>query len=423
MRFKIVYEIGIGGLEVVLWLMAAFSSKVRRMLLGRKQTIKRLQKFKNESPDNPVCWFHAASVGEFEQALPVIKLLKSENEDLQIAVSFFSPSGYELKYKHPLIDVAFYLPGDRTWNASKIIKILKPQFLVLVKYEFWYNLIFTCKRLNVPVISICCILKNQTFQKFGYGEILKKTLPLIDHFFVQNIETSQVIRSLNLQNFTINGDTRVDRVLEIKESGAEIPWLEEWKGNCKLLIVGSAWIEDLLYLRDFLKHAVVEAHGLWKVLIVPHEIDEKHINNLTHSLQLPFELYSDWKVNHPETDIIVLNTLGLLSRSYRYADGAWIGGAFKSGLHNTLEAAVFNIPVGFGPKFEKFQEAKDLIEIGVARSFPGPVPVWEFFQQSTELEAEIQKLNQSSTLYFDRQKGASQVIVQYLLGLIGKTSR
>ena len=418
MRFKIVYEIGIGVFELGMWIMAAISSKIRRMLIGRSISIDRLRKFRVEHPENQVIWFHAASVGEFEQALPVIKILKEDFPDVCIAVSFFSPSGFELRHKHPLVDVSFYLPADRTWNASKIVKILKPKALILVKYEFWYNLIFTCGRLGIPVISICCILKNVTLQKFAPASVLKNTLPLISHFFVQNIETSQVLRTLGLQNFSINGDTRVDRVLEIKELGAEIPWLETWKGDSKLLVIGSAWIEDLLFLREFLKHAVVEAHGLWKVLIAPHEIDAQHLDNLTHSLQLPFDLYTDWKENQEDTDILVLNTLGLLSRAYRYADAAWIGGGFKTGLHNTLEAAVFGIPIGFGPRYEKFQEAKDLIEIGVAKSFPNVLSDWEFFQQSTENEDDKMRILNGSQLYFERQKGASQSIVQYLRQLI-----
>ena len=179
MRFKIVYEIGIGVFEFGLWVMAAFSSKIRRMLIGRSISIDKLRKFRVEHPDNQVFWFHAASVGEFEQALPVFKILKEEFPEVYIAVSFFSPSGFELRHKHPLVDVSFYLPSDRTWKASKVIKILKPKALVLVKYEFWYNLIFTCSRLGIPVVSICCILKNATLQKFGPSKILKNTLPLI----------------------------------------------------------------------------------------------------------------------------------------------------------------------------------------------------------------------------------------------------
>jgi 3-deoxy-D-manno-octulosonic-acid transferase len=158
----------------------------------------------------------------------------------------------------------------------------------------------------------------------------------------------------------------------------------------------------------------VEAHGLWRVLVVPHEVNESHLKQLISALQLPYEFYTNWKDTRQETDILVLNTLGLLSKTYRYADAAWIGGAFKTGLHNTLEAAVYGIPVGFGPRYDKFQEAKDLLRIGVACSFPGKTTVWEFFQNSTELEEEKQRIDETAGLYFDSQKGASDVILRFI---------
>ena len=414
MNFKIVYGLAIGLYEMGLWLGAAFSSKVRRMLIGRSISISKVKKFRTEQPDADVFWFHAASVGEFEQALPIIRLLKDQNPDIEVAVSFYSPSGFEMRSKHPLVDVSFYLLADRSWNAAKIIKILKPKALILVKYEFWYQIIATCHRFQVPVLSVCCILKPNSLRSWPYSVLLKRCFPLIRHFFVQNSETSQILREAGIQNITINGDTRVDRVLEVQEIQSEIQWLEEWKGDHKLLIIGSAWTEDLIYLREFIRHAVVEAHGLWRVLVVPHEINENHLKHLISALQLPYEFYTNWKDSRQETDILVLNTLGLLSKTYRYADAAWIGGAFKTGLHNTLEAAVYGIPVGFGPKYEKFQEAKDLLRIGVACSFPGKTTVWEFFQNSTELEEEKQRIDETAGLYFDSQKGASDVILRFI---------
>jgi len=418
MNFKILYEIASGLYELALWLSAAFIPKVRRMLIGRNISISKLKKFRAERPDAEVIWFHAASVGEFEQALPVIRILKENQPQLEIAVSFYSPSGFEMRGKHPLVDVSFYLPADTTWNAARIHKILKPKALVLVKYEFWYNLISISSRFQVPVVSICCILKPTSLSAWPYSIVLKRCLPLIHHFFVQNTETAQILREIGISSITINGDTRVDRVLELKEAQSEISWLEEWKGDHKLLIIGSAWTEDLIYLREFIRVAVVEAHGLWRVLVVPHEINERHLNHLISALQLPYEFYTDWKEEKPDTDILVLNTMGLLSKSYRYATAAWIGGAFKTGLHNTLEAAVYGIPVGFGPKFEKFQEAKDLIRLGVAQNFPASVSVWEFFQRFTEEGEAKEKLESSVSLYFESQKGSSQVILKYLLDLV-----
>lgn len=414
MNFKILYEVAMALYGAMLWMLAPFVPKIRKMLIGRTLSVSRIRKFRKEQGQVRLIWFHAASVGEFEQALPVIRLWKEKHPDFRIAVSFYSPSGFELRSKHPLIDVSFYLLSDRPWNTARLIRELKPEALILVKYEFWYNLLHTCKRLSVPVLSICCILKTNALKEGLYSSVLKKCLPLVDWFFVQNSSTAQVLKEANLENLTVNGDTRVDRVLEVKEVEAELPWLDEWKGNHKLLIVGSAWPEDLIYLREFLRHAVVEAHGLWRVLIAPHEIDEKQVRHLVGVMQLPCEFYTAWKEEKPETDILILNTLGVLSRAYRYADAAWIGGAFKTGLHNTLEAAVYGIPVGFGPKFEKFQEAKDLIRLGIAQSFPGNQTVWEYFQSNTEVEENLLKIKEEADFYFSSQKGASGGIVAYL---------
>jgi 3-deoxy-D-manno-octulosonic-acid transferase len=398
--------------------MAPFSSKIRTMLIGRTISLDRIKKFRKEHSLENLVWFHAASVGEFEQALPVIKLLKDAHPELAVAVSFFSPSGFELRHKHPLVDVSFYLPSDRSANAVSIIRYLKPKALILVKYEFWFNLLRNAKRLGVPVISICCILKKEKFSKWPSSVLMRKNLPLVHYFFVQNVETSRLLQENGIQNFTLSGDTRVDRVLEIKEAQSELPWLEAWKGQHKLLIIGSAWTEDILYLRDFLQHAVVEVHGVWKVLIAPHEIGEGHLQHIRHALKLPFEFYASWKENQNECDILILNTLGMLSKAYRYADAAWIGGAFKTGLHNTLEAAVFGIPVGFGPVYHKFQEAQDLVDMGIAKSFPASGSVWEFFQEKTENQEELNQIQGLGNLYFERQKGASNKIFQYLENIL-----
>lgn len=418
MNFSIFYTAFNALFELVLWLWAPFSPKIRRMLIGRTVTLHKIRQFRSTQPTRRVIWFHAASVGEFEQALPVMKLLHESDEQLSIAVSFYSPSGYELRHKHPLIDISFYLPADRPWTMIKLVKALRPASLVLVKYEFWYHLISAANRLSVPVISISCILKANALKAWPYRIVLKKVLPLVRHFFVQNTQTAQVLREAGFSNLTINGDTRVDRVLEIKEAQADLTWLESWKGNSKLLVIGSAWAEDLMYLRSFLQHVVIEMDGGWKVLVVPHEIDESQLSHLTHGLGLPFERYTKWKDKPDECSILILDALGLLSKVYRLANAAWIGGAFKTGLHNTLEPAVYGIPIGFGPKYEKFQEAKDLIQIGVARSFPTGGSVWEFFQLKTELEEEIRSIQDASAMYFERQKGASQTIVQFLNSIL-----
>lgn len=417
MYFTFVYSAGIALLELFLQVAGLFSEKIRRMRMGRSVSLGRIRQFRSAMPAARVVWFHAASSGEFEQAVPVIRHLKESNPELCVAVSFYSPSGFEQKSKNPLVDLAFYLPADRSRTLRRLVRELRPSALVLVKYEFWYHLVHTPARLGVPVVSICCILREDSFS-FPRGWVLRRTFPWIRHFFVQNSETARLLREHGFEQLLINGDTRVDRVLEIRDQAPETEWLGEWKGHAKLLVIGSAWPEDLVYLQAFVRHAVVEAHGLWKLLVVPHETDSRRIDHVVSALQLPCELYSEWKETRRETDILVLNTTGMLSRIYRYADAAWIGGAFKTGLHNTLEAAVYGIPIGFGPRYAKFQEAEDLVEIGQARSFPSGGPVWAWFQETTEDGERKEKIREVSALYFDRQKGAGKSVARYLESLL-----
>ena len=414
MQYKFPYSVSIGLFEGLLWLISPFFPKAGKMLAGRRQTLSRVLEFRKKNPEKKVYWFHSASVGEFEQALPVIGLLKEMQGDAAIAVSFYSPSGMEMRGNHPLADLTFYIPADLKGRMENLLEVLKPEALVLVKYEFGYNLLSACKQAGIPAISICCILRESALKNPILGFHLRKCLPLFSFIFVQNSETARLLKIIGNQAFQINGDTRVDRVMEIRDNAEKVDWIPEWKEGHKLLIVGSAWAEDIVFLREFIRHSVIEADGLWRVLIVPHEIGETQIKHLTSSLGLPFELFSEWELEKENTDILVLDTLGLLSRTYRYADAAWIGGGFKTGLHNTLEAAVYGIPVGFGPNFKKFREAQDLQDIGLAKSFPAGGSVWSFFQSSTENPEEADKIKISAELYFNSQKGASEAIVQFL---------
>ncbi len=423
MQNRLLYNLGMGFYRSLLFLAGPFHPKAKKMLAGRKESSIRIQNWRKDNPQKEVFWFHAASVGEFEQALPVIRLLKEKHPEAGIAVSFFSPSGMELKGNHSLIDLSFYLPADLPDAMQKLVKILNPSAVILVKYEFWYNLLRACRTSGVPVISICCILRESALKNPFLKLHLRKTLPLFQFLFIQNSETARILKGFHQENFQIIGDTRVDRVLEIREQQTEIDWIPAWKDGHKLLIAGSAWAEDLVFLREFIQHSVVETDGLWRVLIVPHEIDEAGIQHLSSALPLPYQLFSEWKETQEDCDILILDSLGLLSRTYRYADAAWIGGGFKTGLHNTLEAAVYGIPVGFGPKFRKFREATDLQEIGVAKSFPEGGPVWEFFQKSTELEEEKIRIRQAAENYFQSQKGASEAIVSCLSALPGENKK
>ena len=414
MKGRPLYNIAIGLWEVLLFLISIFHEKAGKMLAGRRNSLASIRSWRKNNPQKKLYWFHAASVGEFEQALPVIRLLREQMPEAGIAVSFFSPSGYEAKGNHSLIDLAFYLPADLPSRMKETVSSLRAEMLILVKYEFWYNLLSECRTAGIPVISICCILREKSLINPFYRAHLNNTLPLFRFLFVQNGETARILQGFGINAFQIAGDTRVDRVLEIRDQNREIGWIPEWKGEHKLLVAGSAWGEDLVFLNDFIRHAVIETDGLWRILVVPHETGPAHLRHLTESLSLPFRLFSEWQNMKDDCDVLVLDAQGFLSSTYRYADAAWIGGGFKTGLHNTLEAAVFGIPVGFGPEFEKFQEAIDLQKAGIAASFPSAGSVWEYFQKSTEEEAK-EVIARASENYFQSQKGASETICLFIL--------
>lgn len=413
MDYKFLYSLIQPAFSGMLWTLALFSEKVSKIVRGRKSALPSIADFRAENPENKVIWFHAASVGEFEQAVPVMQLLKSADPNLKMAVSFFSSSGMEQKGRHPLCDLSFYLPQDTREKMELLIQTLKPSALVLVKYEFWFNLLDTCRRHKIPAVSICCILRESSFRNPILRIHLRNCLPCFQFLFVQNAETARLLRTSGIEHFTICGDTRIDRVLEIRENADEIDWLPAWKQGHKLLIIGSAWTEDVVYLKEFIRDAVIEADGLWRVLIVPHEVSEDKLQQIETSLAMPSRRFSSWN-REANCDVLLLDKTGMLSRTYRYADAAWIGGAFRTGLHNILEAAVFGIPVGFGPKYSKFREAAELIETGLARSFPSGGSVWAFFQEMSEPNTETLTRKELAENYFQSQKGAARIIAEYL---------
>ena len=415
MLYKFLY--GIGQQLFVLFLkgIGQFNGKISRMLLGRAETRQTIFSFRKKNPSARLFWFHAASVGEFEQALPVMQKVKQNDPHCLIGVSFFSPSGMEQKGNHPLCDLRFYLPADTPGRMQELVSELRPAALILVKYEYWFHLLSACQTNEVPVFSICCILRENSFRNFFLKQHLNHCLPLFRHFFIQNEETGAILSRFGIRNFTVCGDTRIDRVLDIKGQNEGISWLDTWKKEQQLFLIGSAWEEDLEFLREYINRISGGTDPKWKVLIVPHEVSEKHLLKMESVLTFPCNRFSVWDKNQEDCKVLLLDKTGLLSRAYRYADAAWVGGAFKTGLHNVAEAAVYGIPVGFGPSYKKFREASDLIAIGLARSFrPGEFP-GKFFEEFQKDGAGINEIRKAADAWFQSQKGSSKIIAEQLL--------
>ena len=354
----ILYQIGIHFFILSLRIASIFKLKIRAGLEGRKNWSAILE----DIPKNAqVIWFHCASLGEFDQGLPVMHALKNKTPNAFILVTFFSPSGMQHfeKRAHP-VDKALYLPFDTKTNAQVFIKKANPKLAIFVKYEFWPNYILECQTSSVKVISISTLLrKNQIYFK-GYGGFFARILKSIDHFFVQNQETKTLLESIGIRDVEISGDTRYDKVLQDKNSSTSTDSiLSQFTAESQILIAGSSWEEEEKIVKEFL-----ESNPETKVIIAPHNVNRANIERIQSILDCPsirYTKYEEYKGNR----VLILDTIGHLTSAYQYADYALIGGGFSGSLHNILEAGAFGLPVFFGPHHQKFPEAQSFIDEGI----------------------------------------------------------
>ena len=356
------YSFGIFLMQLVIKLLSYFDDKLRLGTQGRSETFNILSRSikSNES----YFWFHCASLGEYEQGLPVFQALKEEYPEYKIVLSFFSPSGYEVKKDNSIGDIVVYLPLDSRSNAKKFITMIAPEIVVFVKYDLWPNYLLELKKQKIKAFLISALFrKNQSFFKW-YGGIMKSGLLSFNHIFTQDQASVELLESINYKPATKTGDTRFDRVWNQLSQDNKIKFIEKFKGTSKIIIFGSSWPEDEAFFIPFINSNTLNN---LKFIIAPHEFNDKDLARLKDTLKANVICYSELG---PETDlrsnqVFVLDTIGYLSRAYSYADIAYVGGAAgKTGLHNILEPAVFGIPITIGPNFKKFPEAKDLQTLG-----------------------------------------------------------
>jgi 3-deoxy-D-manno-octulosonic-acid transferase len=358
-----IYNIGIYFYGAFVFIASFFNDKARKLRLGQKEAFALLAE--KIDPDVKYVWFHAASLGEFEQGRPVIEALKKENPDTKILLTFFSPSGYEIRKNYAGADIVSYLPLDTACSAKKFVKLVNPSKAIFIKYEFWPNYLMALQAAKVPVYSISAIFRpNQVFFK-GYGKWYKSLLMTFTHIFVQDKISQDLLIANGINNVTVAGDTRFDRVDDLAKQAKKIPLIEAFVKNApKVIVAGSSWPKDEELLIRYL-----EEHADVKLILVPHEIHEAHISGITKLLSTDFVRYTQAdELTIGKYNCLIVDTIGLLSSIYRYATVAYIGGGFGVGIHNTLEAAVWKVPVIFGPNYQKFREAHELIEAGGAFS-------------------------------------------------------
>lgn len=356
------YSLGINIVAGLSKIVALFNAKTRAFVNGRTGIFSKLEKaFGDQS--SPVAWVHCASLGEFEQGRPVIESFRKEFPSFKILLTFFSPSGYEIRKDYTQADYIFYLPWDTSSNADRFITITNPQIAFFIKYEFWRNYVSVLNQKKIPLLSVSSIFRpDQIFFK-SYGSWFSSTLKRFDHFFVQNEKSEQLLQSLGITNITIAGDTRFDRVKEVIRNSKEIKIAADFKGGDNVVVVGSCWPEDL----ELLAPHINSSSGKQKFIIAPHEIDESFLREIETALHVRSIRYSKAKDDIHDYDVLIIDNVGMLSSLYGYGEFAFVGGGFGKGLHNILEAACYGIPVFFGNKnYEKFQEANDLIMRGGA---------------------------------------------------------
>ena len=351
-----------------------FNEKVRKMWRGEREAFRILKE--KVDPEAKYVWFHAASLGEFEQGRPLMEELRREHPEYKILLTFFSPSGYEVRKNYEGADIITYLPLDTITNARRFLRAVRPVMAYFIKYEFWYNYLHILKHRGVPVYSVSSIFRpDQVFFKW-YGRQYGKVLNCFTHFFVQNEVSKELLAKIGIKNVTIVGDTRFDRVLQIKEAAKQLPIVEEFVkesgvrsqesvGHSKprVFVAGSSWPPDEeIFIKYF------NQHPEWKLIIAPHVIGEDHLRQIEKLLEgckvVRYTKISENSEYSENADVLIIDCFGLLSSIYRYGDVAYVGGGFGVGIHNLLEAAVWSVPVFFGPNNQKFQEAQGLKQNG-----------------------------------------------------------
>lgn len=402
-----IYKAGIFIYSLLIRLSSLFNEKAKLFVKGRKNWKQNLSS--KIDVNSKYIWFHCSSLGEFEQGRPVIEELKLQRPEYKILLTFFSPSGYEIRKNYPLADVVVYLPLDTKRNAQTFLEIVKPEKAFFVKYEFWYFYISELKRRNIPLYIVSAIFReNQQFFKnnpwgLWYREILFK----VEHLFVQNEKSGELLKSAGLSNFTVTGDTRFDRVAAIARESKKLPIVEKFKGNSLLIVAGSTWKPDEELLAAFINQSVDI-----KFIIAAHEVSVANINRIHQLLKKPAISFS--KVSETEIDkfdVLIIDSVGLLSSLYRYGDVAYIGGGFGVGIHNILEAATFGLPVIFGPNYKKFKEAVDLILERGAFSISNTAELRQTLNTLIEDKNERGKASEICSDYVAKNVGSTKHII------------
>ena len=399
--FLLLYRAGIR-------LASLWNNKAKLWSNGRKNISERI-KAQLRFQHFKIIWFHCSSLGEFEQGRPLIEKLKSQNPNFKFLLTFFSPSGYEIRKDYKGVDWVFYLPLDSKRNAKQFFEIVNPSLVVFVKYDYWYYYLTECKKRNIPLLLVSGIFRqDQPFFKW-YGSLHRQMLTCFTHFFVQDKESGDLLRSININGVTVAGDTRFDRVADIAANFTPVKEIEKFCGGSQVLVAGSTWPDDEKVIKD----GTTNFPDL-KIIIAPHEIHKEHIDQLRSIF--PYSvLYSQLAARSSQlTTCLIIDNIGMLSKLYHYASIAYVGGGFNKGIHNTLEAAVYGKPVLFGPNYKKFKEAVGLIEKGGGICITSSNEFSAILQKLINNKTELELSGKNSFEFVKQNKGATEKILDYI---------
>lgn len=414
---KQLYNLAIKFYTLLIRVAALWNNKAKLWINGRVMVFEEIKSKVN--PDDIKVWFHCSSLGEFEQARPVIELFKQRNPSFKILLTFFSPSGYEVRKNYPVADYVFYLPADTAVNAKLFLELTKPSLAVFAKYDFWFNYLQKLKRNEIPVVVFSAIFRKEQYFFKGYGNWFLKILSGINAIYVQDDASRKLLKKNKIINVTVAGDTRFDRVMQNAENAQRFPLLEKFKDERKITIIaGSTWSEDERLIIELIKKRKDEM----KYIIAPHETDRRKIEKLVEEIELPVVLYSQAdEKTISNSDVLIIDNVGMLAQLYQYGDIAYIGGGFGKGIHSILEPAAFALPVIFGPNYHKFSEAKDLINQSAAFSIDKYRSLNNKISDLFFDKNKVSSFKNRITAYMNSKRGATEIVVCGLEKLIAGT--
>ncbi len=412
---EVIYDISVFVYHLAILMLSPFSLKARRYRQGRKDWMQKLMS--SLEGRERLVWFHCASLGEFEQGRPLIEAIKKDFPQYQIILTFFSPSGFEVRKNYPLADVVFYLPSDTRQNAAFFIQTVRPELVFFVKYEFWYHTISELKREGVPLYLVSGIFRKEQpfFSGMPWGRWFRKMLFSFTHLFVQDQRSADLLKKIGIERCTVTGDTRFDRVAAIAKSAQPFPIVDKFAAGVQVLVAGSTWKPDEEILVPF-----IENNDDIRYIIVPHEVSPENINRIVRMLKKPALLFSQaTEENITGNDILIVDSVGILSSLYQYGTFAYIGGGFGAGIHNILEAATFGLPVLFGPNYQKFREACQLVELGAAFPVGSSGSLHQALLRLIHDQELLHKASETAKEYVKTNQGATRLIMDsvFLSGL------